>query len=272
MCPICHKNELWRRSGDIAKKLAFVKKEYYKQGIESEYVEVIYYPPKDKRQWAYYTTEGQEWLSAQLTHINRDFGVLGGVRVVHITAVNREDGSSYKEYDKLKATGHSDQIRWNPHIQAVALRRSDWGPTRAKEKKWQDRGWFVRVLYADGRTGNKRWGNVRNKISYELGHAYQGKTEDGFTKTLTVHFGICAYNNVRQKVTIRLEKELCKCGSTCSLFEDGVRKDVAMLKIRSIEFWLTDKAINRAVLIYELTRGAGRSEKLDMENYGELTA
>lgn len=202
-------------------------------------------------------------MTGQLKAIHNDFGILGGLRVTHITAVNRNEGATYAEYEKLRK-GEQNRIRYNPHLQEIALRRGDWGRDRQKAAKWQAKGWFVRVLYADGRTENRAWNSVARKISYEMSHAYTGTTEDGRRKQFTTWFGIIAYNNVHRKVEIVREEEKCQCGQACFLYWEDERQDVSIIKRKEFTYWLTDGAIARAILRYGLDKGAPRSETLDL--------
>lgn len=261
-CPICYPRELWRRSGEAYSRLDFVKKSYYLKGIDTEYVEIIIYPPKDKKEYCFGTQEGYEWFKNQIKAVHNDYGILGGVQVTHITAVNRYRGATYAEYEKYRK-GEKSEIRYNPHVQEIALRRADWGRCRDKERKWTSAGWFVRVLYADGRTENQPWKSVRKKIAYEMGHAYIGYSENGTRKQFTTWFGICAYNNVRRKVEIRERPDYCQCGLQKWLFWEDERREPAVIKERTYTYWLTDKAIDRAILKYELVRGPGRAETID---------
>ncbi|HEY9753725.1 MAG TPA: hypothetical protein V6C97_01045 [Oculatellaceae cyanobacterium] len=201
-------------------------------------------------------------MKDQLKAIHNDYGILGGVQVTHITAVNRDEHATYAEYEKMRK-GLPSRIRYNPHIQEIALRRPDWGRKRKLEAKWREAGWFILVLYKDGSYGHNRpWKTVKKKIRYELSHAYQGMTENGTRKQFTTWFGICAYNNVRQKVTIDQEPELCRCGQQCFLYHENERMELAFIKTRHYSFWLPDGSIERAVLKYGLDRGPTRSEDL----------
>lgn len=274
-CPIDFKAEVWRRSKEAADRIAFAKREYYLAGIESDYVEVIIYPPRDKADWCFGTVEGYEWMKQAIRQIHVDFGVLGGLQFTHMTAVNRHEGAGYEEYEKLRK-GQDSRVRHNPHVQEVALRRLDWGrertytvdslgrrrATKDKMAEWQRKGWFVRVLYADGRTGNREWNSVAKKIAYEMGHAYQGVTETGNKKAFTTYFGICGYNNLRRKVDVVKEPELCKCGRQCYLYFEDERREEAYIKRKEFTYWLHKDAVARATRKYRLVPGELRSEKL----------
>lgn len=238
-----------------------IQLEYYKAGLFLDYVEVIIYPPKPQRDYYFGTQEGYEEMTDSVNQIVVDFGVVGGVRFVHTTATNRHEGASYAEYEKLRQ-GLPARIRYNPHIQAVGLRKDNWRETKAITHKWRQKGWFVRILYADGRTGNKPWNSVARKISYELGHADQGYTEKGTRKQFTTWFGIAAYNNCKITEHRREEVEKCKCGLDCWLYWEDERRDMAIIKHVERTFTITLSSIERAVIKYKLERGIQRYETI----------
>lgn len=232
------------------------------KGFDSDYVEFIIQPPKDKSQEYFGTVEGYGKMNQQVLDILEDNGIIGGVKFVHTTAVNRHVGASYKEYEKYRAGDPSARIRWNPHIQGVGIRRQDWGVTKEKQAAWRGKGWFVKILYQDGRTGNRRWNSVARKISYELGHADMGVMESGNKKSFTTWFGATAYNNVKKKEDVRLTKEKCQCGLDCWLYEEDMKMEPAMKKTVKTTYTLIVGAFERLVVRYGLKLENPRYEDL----------
>lgn len=261
-CPVCFDAEVWRRAREAADRIQAVKKAYYLNGVDTDYVEAIIYPPKAKRDYYFGTVEGYEEMSSEILKINDDYGLIGGLKFVHTTAVNRSEGASYKEYEKYRQGDKSARVRYNPHIQQIALRRQDWNVSKEKMGKWRALGWFVRVLYADGRYGERRWNSVARKISYELSHADQGITENGTRKQFTTWFGVLAYNNVVREDTEHKEAEKCKCGGRCWLYYEDERRELAYTKTIEHTYHLKAGALERALRRYNLKPGPMRSETL----------
>lgn len=261
-CPVCFDAEVWRRAREAADRMNSVRKAYYLNGVESDYVEVIIYPPKEKRDHYFGTAEGYEEMSAAILQINDDYGILGGVKFVHTTAVNRDEGASYKEYEKYRQGDKTARVRYNPHIQQVCLRRQDWNVRKDRSARWRASGWFVRVLYADGRYGERRWNSVARKINYELSHADQGVTDAGHKKAFTTWFGIMAYNNVAREDEIEKHEEKCSCGAQCWLYFEDERRELAYTKTVIHHYHLRIGALERALRRYGIMPGPIRSETL----------
>lgn len=261
-CPICFSAEIWRRARAAADRLSQVKKELYLKGVDSDYVEFIIQPPKELSQEYFGTVEGYAKMCHQVKTIMEDNGVIAGVKFIHTTATNRAQGASYKEYEKYRAGDPTARIRWNPHIQGVGIRRQDWGVRKERQAAWRAKGWFVKLLYQDGRTGNRAWKSVARKISYELSHADTGVMENGHKKTFTTWFGGAAYNNVVKTENVKLTKEKCQCGLDCWLYEEDMRMEPAVIKTVKTLYKLLPGAFERLVIRYSLRPENPRYEDL----------
>lgn len=261
-CPVCFSGEVWRRSKEAAARLASVKKDYYLLGIPTDYVEYVVMAPKDKKDYYFGTVEGYSEMSNQVQQILDDEGIIGGIKFIHTTSVNRSQGASYKEYEKYRAGDPNARVRYSPHIQGVGIRRVDWKARKKNQAKWRAEGWFVKILYADGRYDNRPWNSVARKISYELGHADMGVQENGHKKAFTTWFGVCAYNNVKRTDTIEKEPEKCKCGAQCWLYWEDEKRDIAYTKTVTHAYNLLPGSFERALKRYGLRLGIVRAENL----------
>lgn len=261
LCPICGHKAVWAQSITTAGRYKAIRAEWRKKGLQSITAELIAYPPKTLTDATFYTRQGWDYATSKLNVILPDFGVLGGFRLYHQTAVNRHEGANYHEYEKYKK-GEPCRVRINPHFQGIVELREDWDSQEFREKrqKWIDAGWFIRLQPSDGSQGSRPWSirgrRLAKKISYELGHAEIQLDDDGSKTQILAWFGLMSYNNGHGIDRIHEEKIKCKCGKLVYHYYEGVCQELAIKKVHEYVYTLNEILFARAIKRLSLTVSA----------------